>query len=95
MNLCDPYHISIAEVPERDYKQGFCQNKQKLVNVSYKGPILNSNYKMILYTYVGEDFEFNFISQNDIQFNPPSKEADFDARYFPLYLEFFNVTYRL
>ena len=95
MNLCDPYHISIAEVPEQDYKQAFCQNKQKLVNVSYKGPILNSNYKMILYTYVGEDFEFNFISQNSIQFSPPSKETDFDARYFPLYLEIINVVYRL
>ena len=64
------------------------------MNVSYKGPILNTNYKIILYTYVGEDFEFNFGSQNSIQFNPPGRETDFDVRYFPLYLEFINVVYR-
>ena len=95
MNLCDPYHISIAEVPGQDYKQAFCQNKQKLVNVSIKGLNFNSNYKIILYTYVGEDLEFNLFTVNSIQLGSTGRETDFDARHFPLYREIVNVVYRL
>ena len=93
MNLCDPYHISIAEVPEQDYKQGFCQNKQDLVSISIQGFNYSINVKGIAYSFIGEDFEFNLWAVNGIQLSNArhraDRETDFDAEHFPLYAEFF------
>ena len=96
MNLCDPFHISLEEksTGRNPYKQGFCQNKQDLVSVSIKGLNFNTNYKIIPYSFIGEDFEFNLAAINSIQLGSTGRETDFDARHFPLYVEALNVVYR-
>ena len=77
-------------------KQGFCQNKQELANFQISEFRASGNAKFIVYSYVGENFEFNAITSDQVvSFSDIiNKQSDFRAELKPNYMDMFNVVYR-
>ena len=97
INLCDPFHISLEKIDGEaiDYNQGFCQNKKYLVSQTISTFGTGLNGKVIMYAYVGEDFEFSFLQLNSIYMaDLIAEENDFKPKFFPLYLDVYSVAYR-
>ena len=98
MNLCDPFHILFEDKCGQNfntkYKEGFCQNKQELAYTSVSGIRTSRNFKLVFYSFIGENLEFNLFSRNDVDFNAFSSDIDFNANLSAQYVDVFNVVYR-
>ena len=69
INLCDPYIIKsgLIDVPytaQEPYQRGVCSNKLNIVrNNTYQDIGLGLSSEFTVYSYIDEDFEFNFFQQ--------------------------------
>jgi len=85
VNLCDPYRILD--------KQGFCKNKQELLNASFSSGIDTSvTSKVIGYSYIGEDLEFNIFTIDNIHVYKSSK--NFTVKFWAQFVNEISVIYR-
>ena len=99
VNLCDPFRIALEKVDLTlggSSKQGFCQNKQELANFQISEFRASGNAKLIVYSYVGENFEFNAITSDAIINSTQliNEKRDFRVELKPTYMDMFNVVYR-
>ena len=66
INICDPYSISTKEKSVSlgalgYYHEGFCLNKKELYSPKINNVGLEFHIPIILYSYIGESWEFNFL----------------------------------
>ena len=96
VNLCDPFRIALEKVDLTlggSSKQGFCQNKQELANFQISEFRASGNAKLIVYSYVGENFEFNAITSDQVESSSEiiNKQRDFRVELRPNYMDMFDV----
>ena len=91
VNLCNPFCISLKKKDLTlggSSKQGFCQNKQELANFQISEFRASGNAKLILYSYVGENLEFNAITSDAIINSAQliNEKGDFRVELKPTYI---------
>ncbi len=110
INLCDPYVIDGHETENdsqdignlislSDYRLGKCTNKFELINEDVNALTLGANFYIIIYSFIGNNFEFNIVSSDEYSVGTPLyssyDSAELKPSMRPNYVEIFRITYRL